>query len=343
VQTQIQKSQLPGGLGIPSLLAESSEGEWDPLPEWASFLMSLGSKVSELAVDDRVVAALSLPTRDFAAPLICAGVVMASSTRPVHEMTPRGYFDYLAALPIGTPLTLREGPRQKAGILQGVDITDGEERLIVQVQSNQSGGLRHLLPVSLCGRVSRADVGKLSRGERGRRILGVTDFLRAVMPSLDPYAFASQSRLDCLMVGNLTSLREEATAKCFAVFGGSGGAPRPGAIQDLIRCRKLNASGRHYRSDARASAADPREHVRSAGTPPVVVFDGASAFLRSRHLFRSSRWIVVLDRSARGTEYAAEAVEQDYMQSRLSDADPFTDLSLPPGVELLGYIARRND
>jgi hypothetical protein len=342
VQTQIQKSHVPADLGVPLLLFETSDG-WEPLPEWASFLMSLGREVSKRAVDDRVVAAVSLPTRDFAATLICAGVVLAASTKPVHEMTPRAHFDYLAALPIGTPLTLREGPRQKAGILQGVDVTDGVERLIVQVQTNQSGGLRHLLPVSLCGRVSRADVGKLSRGERGRRILGVTDFLRAAMPGSDPYEFASQSRLDCLVVGNLTSLREEATAKCFAALGRPGGAPWAGAIQDLIRCRKLNASGRHYRSDARASAADPREHVRSAGTPPVVVFDGTSAFLRWRHLFRSSRWIVVLDRSARGTEYAAEAVEQDYVQSRLSDTDPLTDLALPPGVELLGYLAKRND
>src|SRR5439155_4313198 len=133
------------------------------------------------------------------------------------------------------------------------------------------------------------------------------------------YAFASQSRLDCLVVGNLSSIREEASARCFAALSGSGGAPRSGAIQDLIRCRKFNAPGRHYRSDARASAADPREHVRTAGTPPVVVFDGDSAFLRWRHLFRSSRWIVILDRSARGSEFAAGAVDQDYVQSRLSD------------------------
>lgn len=334
---------MPVNAGLPVQLLVASTAKWDPMPGWGAFLLTLGAKVSDLAVEERVVAAASLPTRDFAALLISAGIVVASSARPVHQMTPRAYFDYLAALPIGTPVTLREGSRQKAGVLQGVDITDGEERLIVQVQPNHFGGLRHLLPVSECSRVSRADVGKLSRGERGRRILGVTDFLRAAMPGSDAYAFASQSRLDCLLVCNLTSLREEATAKCFAAVGGSGGAPKPGAIQDLIRCRKLNTSGRHYRSDARASAADPREYVRTAGTPPVVVFDGASAFLRWRHLFRSSRWIIVLDRSARGTEYAAEAVEQDYVQSRVSDTDPFTDLALPPGVELLGYLSKRND
>ncbi len=309
---------------------------WEPLPNWAKFFVEVGGKVAANRSKDHLIAVVTVPTREFAAALVAFGAVMRLSAKPPNQLRGQEYFDYLARLPEGTPVTLRDGDRQKIGVLRGVDHDDGQARIIVQVQKAHSGGLRQLLPVGMCEQVSvrpGADA-KLSGSARGLRIRGVSGFLRTVLDS-DPYSFASESRLDCLLIGNVKVLREELTSPCFSVKA------QVGTLQELVRCRRFGSASAHYRSDVQSAVTDGTSGRRSLATPSVVVFDGASAYLRCRHLYKGSRWVVVLDRSSKNAQDAVGAIEQNFIQSRRNDVDPLRALFPAAGIEILAYTARR--
>jgi hypothetical protein len=140
-----------------------------------------------------------------------------------------------------------------------------------------------------------------------------------------------------VILGNLTRLREEIEATPFSIESPDGEVTQ-GTLQDVLAVKGF----RGLQGPARATAlASSGSGGNSTVQVPVVVFDGASAYLRWWDAWRDSSWIVVLDRSDAQFELAVDQLNRDFVQRRLNDTT-FKGLPpLPPGVEVLAYQERR--
>ena len=151
-------------------------------------------------------------------------------------------------------------------------------------------------------------------------------------------AYVLQSRLSCVIVGLRSTVEAELTDQVLLVpsIAGASGEPR-GCLQELARCRTLgHSAGTHFRSDllpVRTSELPAR--LREV-VPSLVIFDGASAYIRWKNTFTRSRHIVVLDRTATSASEGASVLAAERARS-LRNRDLKTSASLPAGVEFLAF------
>ncbi|HEV7842648.1 MAG TPA: hypothetical protein VGO69_03085, partial [Pyrinomonadaceae bacterium] len=159
--------------------------------------------------------------------------------------------------------------------------------------------------------------------------------------------FAMRSRLDCLVVGRLSSLRQEITETSFRSylstdsFLDSTDESLVGTLLDILRVRKFMSEGKAYRTDAVAANSQNVPAVARNSTPSVVIFDGSAGFVKWRGCWRSSHWIAILDATEPNFNEAARALNAEYVD-RLDDEEPDVDVppTSPAGIEVVFYRER---
>src|SRR5690606_6254649 len=122
----------------------------------------------------RLAVAVLVPTRVLAAALGALGCVLRGlgEESRVGTMALAERFEYLAGLPVGTPLAVRQGRRVLRGVLRGIsEDIDGQRRLVIQLESEEAGGLTTKLPMTQIHRVSVEDSSKpLPKKQTGRTL-----------------------------------------------------------------------------------------------------------------------------------------------------------------------------
>ena len=88
------------------------------------------------------------------------------------------------------------------------------------------------------------------------------------------------------------------------------------------------------------SASKLRSSLAST-KPACVIFDGASGFLKWRHNWRSSDWLVLLDRTDLRCLDGATAVNDEYESRSLALATELSSVPRPESVELTAFYGRR--
>lgn len=300
------------------------------LPEWARFMITLGRCAATFRVEGRrSVAGLSVPTRAFAAAFCAAGAV-AALYDGVPATDAREHFEQLARLPRGTPLRYRTRDYLCSGRLVGCEVRPDGEYLALQ---NGPDGYKRRW--DKC-----AEMQPLASGEglfQRRKLAPAPGFLRCALPGAEPNDYAAWSRLDCLLIGFKEALRDEL---CGAEMWSEGGGlpPQRGCLQDILRCHALTPNPNdHFRSDLLpAYASEVPERLKDA-QPPLVVLDGAPAFLRWRAQWPASPIVLILDRTSPSAQAAADAFNQERAAS-IRDARIPGLPALPAGVELLAFL-----
>jgi hypothetical protein len=97
-------------LAVPVNLHFEESGEWYSLPEWAEYFINVGKQLATAQQSDsRVVTAIVVPTRAFAAAFVSLGMVVsdAASRDPLSET---GHFETLFDSPVGTRVIYRPKP-----------------------------------------------------------------------------------------------------------------------------------------------------------------------------------------------------------------------------------------
>lgn len=332
-------TEAPAGSALADLYFQD-EGDWRPLPDWGTFFIRLGSLVAEFsAADERIIIGVAVPTRAFAATLVGVGAVARLSGQRASAPDSQHHFRALCKLPTGTAVTYRRGNKLLRGLILGQVKLDGADYLSLRVGS----GEKLLLNPSLSMKVQPAarQFTQVSAKQHGLEILQHGTFLRATLPDVDPYYFAMQSRFDCVLNGNVGLLRHEITMTPFAADTGAGKLAE-GTLQDLLRVKRFFGADHHFRSEVFSSAhAKSDSNSIPDDSPPVVVFDGASAFLKWRHDWETAAWIAILDRTSTLTLAAADTLNQHYAERRLTDWQLPDDVSVPPGIEVTGYVVRK--
>jgi hypothetical protein len=106
------------------------------LPAWGGDLLRLGAAAAVASADDqRLVAALAVPTRAYAATLVALGAVAAHAprsfnpTRPTDEQLEH-HFQHLCTLRPGATVTV--GQAKRVGTFEGVDESEAEPLLLIR-------------------------------------------------------------------------------------------------------------------------------------------------------------------------------------------------------------------
>src|SRR4051794_27947599 len=110
----------PAALG--QVLYRARSG-WAPLPEWARFLLDVGARAAgSRPAEGRLVVALSLPARAFAAALASASAVVTAFRDSPPASDAAEHFDYLSSLPEGTAISHHRANAIEQGRLAGVEV-----------------------------------------------------------------------------------------------------------------------------------------------------------------------------------------------------------------------------
>lgn len=328
-------------------LCYSNGSGWQPLPYWAQFLARLGSTIgAEAPPGVRTIAGLALPIRSYAAALAAAGVVAARSTVPVRPSDPYKYFEWLSKLPAGTAVCLTDGNREYKGIFLGFEATPYGPRVGVQVEKKVKGigGLKRWFPPEASTRIRQLDkevsVAKLPKKQGGRRVLAEKEvvsknrFAQHFLDNTDVYEFVISSRLECVIVGHIGLLRQEIKDTVFASRPPQTGELAQGTLQDIIRVRKFSGVNDSYRTGVIYSNSKTLPDHPGNSDPAVAIFDGAASFANWRDSFRSSSWIVLIDRTERLAGEAADLLNSEYLQYRIEVESTLDVRDVPAGVEL---------
>jgi hypothetical protein len=309
---------------------------WEPLPAWARFLLEAGAAVAtHRAGDGRLVVAVSVPTRAFAAALAGASAVVSAFVADPALLDGAEHFQHLSSLPPGTAVTLRTGNSIEQGTLLGVnyDAAPGDPRPRLKVQLAK---MISYLDERGCDRIQVInDPGEL--GTRRRKLVRAPEFLSRAVAGVDVQVLSATTRLDCVVVGVLTALQHELKDELFAA--GDDGASHEGSLQSILRTKQLGGTNDHYRSAVIPSSAEAGE-ARPDGSPAAVIFDGSAAFNNWRSFWPDSNWLVILDRSSPSAEDGAAAIANSFSR-RLRECDVLSTSDVPAGVEMVAYVERQ--
>ncbi len=309
---------------------------WAPLPAWAQFMLEAGAAVvTHRAGDGRLVVAVSVPTRAFAAALAGASAVVSAFLADPALLAGAEHFEHLSSLPPGTAVTLRTGNSIEQGTLLGVnyDAAPGDPRPRLKIQLAK---MVSYLDERGCARIQVInDPGELAT--RKRRLVRAPGFLSRAVAGVDVQVLSATTRLDCVIVGVLTALQHELKDELFAA--GDGRQPYTGNLQSIFRARRLGGANDPYRSAVVPASAEAGE-ARPDGSPAAVVFDGSAAFSNWRSSWPDSNWLVILDRSSPSAEDGAAAIATSFAR-RLRESDLLSTSDVPAGIEMIAYVERQ--
>ena len=279
----------------------SPSGSWIPLPDWAQFLLEVGSTAARTRGTWSWV--VSLPTRSYAAVLIATGFVIATAREGGSSRGGAAWFRQLAALPKGTSVTIRDGERLTKAVFDGVRTENGNKYLVLQARSET-----RLIPVGECVRVTpRRSTASASTGTIR---LADRTFLKPLLNRVEPLDFMRRSKLQCLICGGVNDVRAESLDATFAALSGSTAIR--GRLQSVIRIARLVGQQGHFRSDLVAAGETYDDNL---GQPAVVIHNGADAYVR-RARFDNVPEIALIGRSDRQMETALSLVLTAYSQRR---------------------------
>lgn len=298
------------------------------MPEWARWLMDLGRWLAKDRQPGKVArAAISVPTRGYAALFAAMGIVSGSYRSGVLSVGER--LRMLSRLNAGDPVRYCKGD-------EDLKVSRGKFRKVEKEPLFDSGDCVYLAEgkEKEYGREVRQfhyiePVGAEEEFSLDRPVCHSPDFVKAAM-GIDPISQGFFSRLECVIIGNKTALAEELELELRA-DGVSG------KVQDVLRVHEYRPKD-GFRSRMISFQADVRSEL--VGKPfGGVVMDGSRSFLRWRGMARRDPWLAVIDRTNPTAGVARDAIVSG-LASSLEDANP--PVGEPPsGIEAIFYWDRK--
>lgn len=300
---------------------------WQPLPSWCIQFIEFGMQISQAQRGEtRCIVALAIPMRAYASMFVALGIVLAGSNK---SRVSEEYFQFIVSQPMGTPVVYQTKNRKLRGVIEGFYDKDGQTHICI------STGKRESVQFPLKENVSKLLIAerdfKLPNYQKGGKVEIATDFIKACIE--EPLSFVTQTRLDCLIVTQLSLFRIEATETILALENGKNIIE--GKPQDILRVEQLLGANEAYRCQILPVSTETDLDVPlEIQNPPIVIFDGSNGYLRHHPKWLMSHQIVVLDRTERAFQDAVDSVNQRYTRRAESKQGKLT-FDLPYGVEAI--------
>jgi hypothetical protein len=315
--------------------------EYLPLPEWGIFFIRLGYFIVESEiVGNRLIIALAIPTRAYAAALTAFGVALARSELSHTQIENDDYFDQLCNLQKGTPITFLDKGKKKRAIYEGYEKVCGQRRLRIRLESRESGGLTELIPLEKAHNIliKNTPINKLPKKQKGRKIISYSSFFEEIIGKERAINYSINSQLECIIIGRRNLLQSEIKGIPFSCHKKS----QSGFLQDILRVKSFfSTDDQAYRSEVFSVSSRKPPRFSDGKIPFVTIFDGASGFIKWRANWRNSQWIILLDRTENDFQEAVDIINQDYIQKRVEESGSKNLSFIPSGIEAVIYQEAR--
>lgn len=312
---------------------------WLTLPRWAAFYLELGVQLGTLPLSsNNVVVALVVPTRAYVAAFIAAGIVLVRAAHPEASNSAEQHVKQLKELAPGTPVYLRQEKRRE-GVFQGVATGFGKTYFKIQVDSSRNKTIDSI-PEEKAHQIEIRTVEsvKLPKNQNGRERREIAPL---VLGLLDGHSmrFVSESCSDCVVIGNLTALKQECEEQRLALrtTGSQNSQFLKGALLDIVRPRRfLPATAAHRSYILPASSSQRLSQMASSYNPHCTIFDGSYSYLKLHHAWRQSHSVIILDRTDARFDEATLQVNTAYLD-REENQHSFSVPTVPAGVEIMHF------
>jgi hypothetical protein len=311
-----------------------SEKRSNLLPEWAYFFMRLGYQLATVPKKNyRVVTGLAIPTRVFACSLAATGVVLARAGNT--NSTDTLQIQYIRSLKPGTSIYVRTDDNRKLrGVIEKFEEIRNEEWIFIRT------GKREILPRPLSRFASRitvsdSNVSLPEYSRSGYRTETPSDFLQCCLGEKLAQAYTLDSSFETLLIGKKSAIEYEVTDALISCKKSGKFPGTSGCLQEILRVRQFSGTNKSYRTQCVSSFNITPEKEIGKHPPPIVIFDGAVAYIKLGHKWRSAHQIVLLDRTERQFVDAVELLNQNYAY-RLPGVSKLP-VNIPNGIEMMVY------
>jgi hypothetical protein len=311
-----------------------SDNKPELLPEWAYFFMRLGYQLATMSNDGyRVVIGLAIPTRLFACSLVATGIVFARVG--AENFVDDAQLQYILSLEPGTPVHVRrDNNRRLRGVIDKFEEHDGKPYIFIRTTESLIRGF----PIDdYASRitVSNRDVRLPKNQQTGYLIETASKFLQYCLGKELAQGYILDSSFETLIVGKKSVIQYEACSIPFICKTSGKSAGAKGCLQEILRVRQFSGANKSYRTQCVSSSNITPEKEIGTQIPPIVVFDGAIAYIKLSHKWRSAHQITLLDRTERQFSDAIELLNQNYAY-RLAGGFRFP-IRIPDGIEMTVY------
>jgi hypothetical protein len=339
--TAVIPPYIQGVFAKSNLYFANNFDQWVPLPAWGTFFINIGRWVAQAETGkNRLVLGFAIPARNYAAALAALGVVLTRANITTAKIDTNSHFEQLCRLPEGTPVNYQKNGKRYKGIYLGVNKDYSQPRLRIQIENKSNGGLTDFLRREECHNVAFASTQQINlpKKQAGRFIVTHNEFLNTLIGS-DTQEFATNTRLECAILGRFNIIQQEITQVPFAYYSSKAELKR-GYLHNVLRVRNFLNEGEAYRSEVLPAQGNNPPQTTNKLIPNVTIFDGATGFLKWRDDWRNSHWIVLLERTEPRFQEAVTEINNEY-GNRVDGEEIHNIPSVPPGVELVVYQEAR--
>ena len=304
------------------------------LPEWAHFFLRLGHQLAVVPNDrHRIVVGVAIPTRAFACGLAATGIVLAKAGNETCTSTMQ--LQYIRSLKPGTPVHVRtDNNRKLRGVVEKFVELNGKQYILIRTTKEEERGFaldRYASRIT----VSDRDVSLPRHDQSGYLIESPGEFLQCCLGESLAKKHILDSSFETLLIGRKTVIKKEVSEIPFARRISTKSTVISGCLQEIVRVRQFSGAGKAYRTQCVSSSDTRPEKEIGEYSPPIVVFDGAIAYIKLGHKWQSAHQIALLDRTERQFADATELLNQNYAY-RLEGRFRFP-IKIPNGIEMMIY------
>lgn len=311
-----------------------SDNKPELLPEWACFFIRLGRQLAVVPNDDsRIVIGLAIPTRVLACSLVATGIVLAKSgSRNPIDTT---QMEYIRALKPDTPVYVRrDNNRKLRGVVENFKEINGEQYIVIRtgkMETRQYPLNRYASRIT----VSNWDVSLPKYQQRGHLVEAPGKFLQCCLGTNLAHSYILDSSFEALLIGKRSVIEPEVSDSPFSCGVSDKTAGISGYLQEILRVRQFSGANKSYRIQWISSSNTTPEKEIGSQVPPIVIFDGAVAYMNLSSKWQSAHQIVLLDRTERQFVEGIGLLNQNYAY-RLAGDFAFP-IKIPTSLEMLVY------
>ncbi len=309
-----------------------SGNETKLLPEWAYFFMRLGQQLAAVpGAGHRFVIGLAIPTRVFAGSLVATGVAFARAN--AENSACETQLQYIRSLEPGTPVYVRIYSRKHRGVIEDFEELNG--KLYITILTTES--LRRKLPLDRYASkitVADRDISLPKYKQTGHRMENPSEFVQLCLGKELAKGYIHNSSFEALIIGKVSIIQHEVCEIPF-IYKARKSRSITGYLQEIMRVRQFSGANRSYRIQCVSSSNDTPEKEVGNRELPIVIFDGAVAYIKHGHKWGTAHQIALLDRTERQFADAIELLNQNYAY-RSADRFKFP-IKIPNGIEMMIY------
>lgn len=314
------------------LLYYPSEKCSNSLPEWACFFVRLGYQLATMPKKNyRIVTGLAVPTRAFASSLTATGVVFATAGNTSSTDTMQ--IQYIRGLKPGTAVHVHLNNNKKLrGVVKNLVVYNGRQYILIRTTESMERGF----PIEEYATritVAESNVNLPKHQQSGYAVETPTKFLQCCLGEKLAETFILNSSFEALLIGSKSVLRHEICDIPFICKASGKSTGTTGCLQEILRVRQFSGANKSYRSQCVSPLNITPEIETGKQTPTIVIFDGAIAYIKLGHQWRSAHQIVLLDRTERQFVDAVELLNQNYAY-RLPGVSELP-INIPSGIEMM--------